>query len=357
MRSMALCAVLLGLTVRVAAAQGVPITLEDAPSVAVAGYAVGSANYDRLGPNGPTNSFSGDKIALTLYEQAGGDVYFYGQLTTTLSPGVTSSVGIDIDHLYVIWTPHTMASWSFEFGRLPIPGGVENDDEPLNFVPMSSFLFQFARPSAITGAIARFTPVGNFQFVFAVADAWDVEQAINNGKTGVVRAEWLPTDGVTLGITGIYGPQFDSTTAAQRTLGMADFTVQKGPLILALELDDGEQAQPLPGHWGGGEVEAFYQFARKWAISARYEDVNDLDGVVTGIPQILSSFTIGPMFFQGTGEARMITNIEHTTFHIPQLWVRVGIRADYSTAPFFANSSGGFEMRDTRGIVQVCFMF
>jgi hypothetical protein len=355
---MPLCAMLVGITASVAAAQGTPVTLEDAPSVAVAGFAVASANYDRLGPNGPTNSFSSDKIALTLYEQAGSDVYFYGQLTTALSPGVTSSVGIDIDHLYVIWTPHKLPNWSFEFGRLPIPGGVEADDEPLNFVPLNSFLFHFARPSALTGAIARFTPVRNFQFVFAVADAWDVEQAINNGKTGIFRAEWLPFDGMTIGVTGMYGPELDSTTAAQRTLGMADITFQKGPLILALELDDGEQAQPLPGHWGGGEVEAFYQVGNHWAIGARYEDVNDLDGVVTGTPGVvLSSVTIGPEFFKGTGEARMITNVEHTTFHIPQLWVRLGIRANYASVPFFPNAAGGIEMRDTQGIIQVLFMF
>jgi len=359
MRCMPLCAMLVGITASVAAAQGTPVILEDAPSVAVAGYAVASANYDRLGPQGPNNWFSGDKIALTLYEQASGDVYFYGQLTTTLSPGVTSSVGIDIDHLYVIWTPHTLPSWSFEFGRLPAPNGVEADDEPLNFVPLHSFNFQYARPSALTGAIVRFTPVSNLQFVAAVADAWDTEQGINNGKTGFLRLEWLPFDGMTLGITGIYGPQTDSTDAFQRSLATADITFQRGPAVVAAELNLGGQANGAgtSDRWAGGTLTGFLQLGHRWAISAMYDHLDDSKGVVTGVPQVLSSIVLGPMWFEGTGQARMITNIEHTTFHIPQVWVRTGVRVSYSSVPFFANATGGVEMRDTQGIIQVCFMF
>lgn len=359
MRSMPFCAAFLGLLAKVAVAQDVPVTLEDAPSVQIGGYAVGSANYDRLGPYGPTNSFSGDIISLNFYEPAGRDVYFYGQLTTTLAPGVTSSVGIDIDHLYVIWTPHGAPNWSIEFGRLPIPGGVEADDVPLNFVPIPSFVFRYARPSALTGAIVRFTPVNNLQFVGAVADAWDVEQAINNGKTAILRAEWLPFDGLTVGVTGMYGPELDSTTAFQRTLFMGDFTLQTGPLILALELDDGHQANgtATPDRWAGGELEAFLQVGNRWAIAARYDDLDDTHAVVTGTSTVLSSFTIGPEYFQGTGSARMITNIEHTTFHIPQLWVRLALRVNYSTAPFFADNTGGLNVKDTQGILQVAFMF
>lgn len=250
MRSVALCAVLVAFATAAALAQDVPVNMEDAPQIQVAGYAVGSANYDRLGPYGPTNSFSGDKIAVTLYQPVG-DAYFYGQLTTALSPGVTSSVGIDIDHLYIIYTPHTLPNWSFEFGRLPAPDGVEQDDEPLNFVPIPSFLFDYARPSSLTGVIVRYTPVGNFQLVGAVADGWDVEQAINNGKTVALRAEWLPFDGMTVGLTGIYGPQFDSTTAFQRALAVADVTYEKGPWIFALELDDGHRRTGLRRPTGG----------------------------------------------------------------------------------------------------------
>lgn len=361
MRSVALCAVVLGLTAKLAIAQDVPVTLEDAPSVQFGGYAVGSANYDRLGPQGPTNSFSGDIISLNMYEQAGSDVYFYGQLTTTLAPGVSSSVGIDIDHLYMIWTPHTLPDWSFEFGRLPTPGGVEQDDPVLDFVPTFSFLFDYARPSALTGAIVRFTPIGNLQFIGAVADGWDVEQAINNGKTVTLSLAWIPRDNLTIDLTDIYGPQLDSTDASQRNLGIADITWEKGPWIWAFELDDGSQAVGAPGvptgRWAGGELEGVWTFARHWGISARYEDLDDSKGVVTGTPQVMSSITIGPMFFQGTGAARMITNIEHTTFHLPQVWIKAGIRANYSTAPFFQNSSGGFETTDTQAIIQVNFMF
>lgn len=103
-----------------------------------------------------------------------------------------------------------------------------------------------------------------------------------------------------------------------------------------------------------------WRFADHWGLAARYEDLSDTKGVATGIGTpgpVLSSVTIGPMFMVGTGSARMITNIEHTTFHIPQLWVKTGIRVNYASVPFFPNSTGGLEMQDTQAIIQVNFMF
>jgi hypothetical protein len=385
MRSVALCAALAVCTAAAAFAQGeVPVTIEEAPQVQIAGFAVASGNYDRLGdvvgyqgspPTfvGPQNSFSGDKIACTLYQPVG-DAYFYGQLTTTLAPGTSSAEGISIDHLYIIDTPHALPNWSFEFGVLPALGGVEQDDEPLDFVPSFSFIFLYARPSAYTGLNVRFTPVGNFQFVASVNNGWNTAQAVNNGKTVTLRAEWLPFDGMTVGLTDYYGPQIDSTDAFQRNTLVADVTYEKGPLILALELDDGGQAGGSPANpttgsasYKGAEFEAVYRLSDHWGLAGRVEDLSDPNNVVTGavdptgapLPYgpVLSSITIGPMFMVGTGSARMITNIEHTTFHIPQLWVKTGIRVNYSSVPFFPNSAGLLERQDTQAIIQVNFMF
>jgi len=128
-----------------------------------------------------------------------------------------------------------------------------------------------------------------------------------------------------------------------------------------VELDDGTQANGAAGvptgRFEGGLLEGVYTFSNHWGISARYEDLNDTQGVLTGTPQVMSEFTIGPMFFQGTGSARMVTNIEHTTFHIPQFWVKAGFEVFYSTSPFYSDGQGNLQKLDTMATIQLNFLF
>lgn len=231
-----------------AAAQGVPVTFEETQPVTVTGFAVASADYDRLAR---TSSFEGNTISLSLFKPVG-DWYFFGQLTTSLADD--GSVGTDIDHIVVAWTPHSANQWTFEFGRLHAPMGFEQDDQPLNFLPTSSWNFQFARPSAITGAIVRYTPSAHFDFVAAAANGWDLELDNNRGKTGFLRGEWIVSQGLEIGVTGVYGPEHDGTDAFQRTLITPDLTLQQGPLILQAEANLGSEGDGAGGKnkWAGG---------------------------------------------------------------------------------------------------------
>src|SRR2546425_10163146 len=93
-----LCGVLLCGCAASAAAQGTPVTFEEPQPVAVTGFAVGRADYDRLARS---NGFTAGKIGVRLFRPVG-EAYLFAQLTTALEDGETST---EIDNLLVSWTP------------------------------------------------------------------------------------------------------------------------------------------------------------------------------------------------------------------------------------------------------------
>src|SRR2546422_9123974 len=86
----------------------------------------------------------------------------------------------------------------------------------------------------------------------------DVAADNNRGKTARGRAQLIPTPWVTVGVTGVYGPERDSTDAHQRSLLSGDITVDRGPLIIGAELNFGrEQNGGANPTWRGGAAILF----------------------------------------------------------------------------------------------------
>ena len=79
-RRVPMCALFVGLA-RAAAAQETAVTFEEQKPVTVSGFAVGLASYDR---NARENSAAGSKVALSLFRPWSDQLYFFGQLTTSL---------------------------------------------------------------------------------------------------------------------------------------------------------------------------------------------------------------------------------------------------------------------------------
>ena len=334
-----------------AAAQGVPVTFEEPPPVALTGFAVGTAGFDRITH---TSSFAAGKVALSLFKPAG-DAYLFAQLTTALEDGET---GTEIDNLIVSWTPHTASRWTLAFGRFDAPVGFERDDEPLNLIPTNSFNFTYARPSKLTGAMVRFTASPTLQLAAAAANGWDVPTDNNQGKTGMLRVDWQARPGLALGLAALYGPERDSTDTPRRSLFTADVTLDAGQIILGAEANLGhEYEQPVSLEWAGATITAFLRLGRSVGITARYDYLSDLDGAVTGAGQILQSVTVGPMWYFRRAQEGIFANIEHTTFHLPQIAIRTALRVDHSTQAFFPNDQGGFETGSTSGVVELLYLF
>ena len=350
MRSALVCALscAVGAT---AAAQERQVTLEEPQPVTITGFAVGRADLDRAARR---NSFSAGKLAVSFFKPVG-DAYLFGQLTTALEDGTTAT---EIDNLIVSWTPHTATRWTAAFGRFDAPIGFERDDEPLNFIPTNSFNFALARPAKLTGAIVRFTASPTVELAAAVANGWNAAVDNNRDKTGLVRAQWIARTGLTIGVTGLAGPERDSTSGHPRALLSNDVTLQVGRVILGTELNLGRE-RDMPGTnltWTGAAATGFARLGLRWGLTARFDYLDDRDGVL-GAGTILQSVTAGPIWFFRSGQEGIFSNIEHTTFHLPQVGIRAAIRLDRAHAPFFVDAGGARQRTDTRAVLELVYLF
>lgn len=353
MRS-ALCTLLLGSLAVTVAAQETQVSFEEPQPVTVTGFVVGRADYNRAAR---TNDFAAGKIAVSLFK-AVGDAYVFGQLTTALEEGTAET---EIDNLIVSWTPHATTRWTLAFGRFDAPVGFERDDEPLNFLPTNSFNFELARPAKLTGVAARFTASPRLELWGLVANGWNQVQDNNRGKTALARLQWIPLDGLTLGAVGAYGPERDGSDARQRSLVATDLTLEIGRLIVGVEASLGRERDPAAGNpdWGGAAATAFVRLARTLGVAARYDYLEDSDSLLTGggTGQILRSFTAGPMLYFRSAQEGIFSNIEHTTFHLPQVAVRAAVRFDRSSQPFFPTDGGGLRRTDTHVVAELIYLF
>jgi hypothetical protein len=334
-----------------AAAQQRAVTFEEPSPVSVTGFAVGRADYDRVIRS---NTFTAGKIGVSFFKPVG-DAYLFAQLTTALEDGASST---EIDNLLVSWTPHTGNKWSLAFGRFDAPIGFERDDEPLNLIPTNSFNFSYARPAKLTGVQVHYTASPRFDVWAAAANGWDVAADNNRGKTALGRAQWIPIPWVTLGITGVYGPEHDSTDGQQRSLLSSDLTIDRGRVIVGAELNLGrEQAGGGAPTWRGAAATAFVRVIRTVGLTARYDQLEDTDGLLTGTPQILRSVTVGPMWYFSSASEGIFSNIEHTRFHLPQVALRAAVRADWSSTPFFTDATGALQSSNTKGVLELVYVF
>ncbi len=350
MRSALGSALLCGIAMS-AAAQQRAVTFEEPAPVTITGFAVGRTDYDRVTRS---NTFTAGKLGVSLFKLVG-DAYLFAQLTTILEDGAEST---EIDNLLVSWTPRRANRWALAFGRFDAPIGFERDDEPLNLIPTNSFNFTFARPGKLTGVQAHYTASPRVDVWGVIANGWDVTADNNSGKTGLARIQWIPIPWVTLGFTGVYGPERDSSDGNQRSLFSSDLTIDRGRLIVGAEANVGREQQSGGNpSWRGTTVTAFLKMSRHVGLTARYDQMEDSDGLLTGTPQILRSVTVGPMWYFSSAREGIFSNIEHTRFHLPQVALRAAVRADWSSTPFFTDATGALQSSNTKGVLELVYVF
>src|SRR5256885_1840024 len=256
-----------------AAAQQRAVTFEEPLPVAITGFAVGRADYDRVIRS---NTFTAGKIGVSLFRPVG-DAYLFAQWTTALEDGAAST---EIDNLLVSWTPRRANRWAVAFGRFDAPIGFERDDEPLNLIPTNSFNFRYARPAKLTGVQVHYTASPRFEVWAVAANGRDVAADNNRGKTALARVQWIPLPWVTLGATGVYGPERDATDGQQRSLLSSDLTVDRGRVILGAELNLGrEQAGGGAPTWRGAATTALVRGGRTGGLTARDDHLGGRDGL------------------------------------------------------------------------------
>ena len=335
----------------------VPISLEgdDAlgdpggAGLTVSGFGVAGYQYDARTSD---NSFGAGKLAVGLFRELGDYAYVYGQLTTAVSDeGETES---EIDNLLISTSIPGASAVSFTLGKLDLPIGFERDDEPLQFLASPSYNFELARPVKLVGVMGAWSATPQVRLAGFLFNGWDDEGETNHGKTVGARAGFLPLPGLSLGLSGLYGAEGEAGDTHNRFLLDADYAWQPSwHWIFAGEAnwggdreiqDDGSDAT-----WSGAMLTLLHQFTSHVGVVARAEVFKDADGARTGVPQTLTSYSLAPLFSMGVGRDGMFANVEHTTFRIPRLQLRLEARLNHSTVPVFETSDGvsqwGTELR------------
>jgi hypothetical protein len=334
------------------------VTFEDKTPLVVSGCAVGQAIYDR---NLAQSTALGSKIALSLFRPWGDQLYFFGQLTTSLQAADSGppETAIEIDNLIVNWTPAHLSALSLSFGRFDAPVGFERDDEPLNLIPTSSFTFELARPVKFTGVMARYAVNPVINLVGVVANGWNREADNNSGKTAGLRIETFPAQGLSVAAGAFYGPEQDSTNGSQRTLLTDDVTWQPlSRLIVQAEGHYGMQRNAGTNlTWSGVVGQVFWRLGRQTGVTVRGDLLHDPNGLTSGVPQTLSSWTISPWYFYREAQEGVFSSVEGTTFRLPAFSIRPALRFDHSTQPFFRTRTGLLRQSNVTALVELVYLF
>jgi hypothetical protein len=322
-----------------------PTTGDDEHGLSVSGFGVGGYTYD-----GKThdNSAAAGKVAVALFRELTGNLYVFGQLTTSISdeaaPGEEPTTEIEIDNLLVSYTPKGASSLNLTFGTLDAPIGFERDDEVLTFTPSTSFNFELARPSKLTGLFGTYTLSRRADLSAWVTNGWDSSIDPNHGKTVGARLGLLPAERSSVGLSALYGDEGDQGETNNRLLLNADYAFEPArDWIVAGEGNYGKDTDLPDGGdatWAGGMVLVHHQVSRQWGIVARAEVLDDTDGSRTGVAQTLTSYTIAPIYSIGVGRNGIFANITHTTYRIPRFQLRGEVRLNHSDVPFFETSDG-----------------
>jgi putative OmpL-like beta-barrel porin-2 len=323
-----------------------PITGEEDHPLSITGFGVGGYTLD-----GKThdNSLGAGKVAVALFRELTDNLYVFGQLTTSISapaaPGEEPSTEIEIDNLLVSFTPKGASSLNLTFGTLDAPIGFERDDEVLLLTPTTSFNFELARPSKLTGLFATYALSRKADLTGLVANGWDSPLDPNHGKTVGARLGFLPTERSSIGFSTLYGSEGDTGETNDRLLLNADYAFQPNrDWLVAGEANYGKDIDLPNGggnaSWTGATLLVHRRLDRHWGIAARAEVMDDKDGARTGQPQTLTSYVVAPIYSIGVGREGIFANIPHTTYRIPRFQLRGEVRLNHSDVPFFETTDG-----------------
>ena len=335
-------------------AQDSTVKFGEQPPLAVTGFAVGDAGYDR---NLERGTAVAGKIALSLFRPWSDHLYIFGQLTTHLEEADSGppETHIEIDNLIISWTPPKVSALSLSFGRFDAPIGFERDDEPLNLVPTTSFTFENARPVKLTGLLARYALNPKVSVLGLVANGWDVEVDNNSGKTAGLKLQVFPSSNFAVAAGALYGPEQDTITSVTRTLLTGDLTWQPMPrLILQAEAHHGSEQGT---QWTGVVGQAFWRFGQSTGLTVRGDVFDDPDGARTGTAQTLQSLTISPWYFYREAQEGVFSNIEFTTFRLPAFSLRPAVRFDHSSQPVFESKDGTLKQSNVTALVELVYLF
>ncbi len=273
-----------------------------------------------------------------------GDAGFRVDVTAGSSvPRVSHSAGLqsgdlDIQQAYVSYLIPLGDGLKIDAGKFVTPAGYELIDgyDGFNDNFSRSFLFGYAIPFTHTGVKASYSFNDLLSAQFMLVNGWDNTIDNNGGKTIGAQLTTLPTEGMTLTLCGITGPEKTDNSADYRSLidFIGAYTVND-LVTVGCNLDYGceEHAtvEQSTASWFG--VAGYFRLNISDLFSAvvRAEQFEDRDGIRTLTPQILKEITLTPEFRPA----------EHVV-------LRADIRLDKSDREVFLK---GNTLKSTQGIL------
>jgi len=228
------------------------------------------------------------------------------------------------EQAYISFKPKSWHGVEIDAGEFTTWAGAEVIETNSNWNYSRSLLFAWAVPYYHFGVRAT-APIGKFTAGVQVVQGWNNVYDNNSGKT--------------VGLTGAYawkkvtwtnnyyvGPEKTGTSKGLRHLYDTTVLVTANEkLSYYVNFDYGRDRNLGSGasQWTGIAVAGRYSVGKKFALAARAEYFDDVDGLATGAAQKVKEATL-------TGEYKM-TN---------WLMSRLEFRDDWSSVPFFQKNSG-----------------
>ena len=255
----------------------------------------------------------------------------------------------DVQQAFGSWIAPVDSGLRLDFGKFVTPFGYELIDgyDGYNDNATRSFLFGYAIPFTHTGVRASYAFNGTVSAMFMLVNGWDNGTDNNSGKTVGAQITLTPSDTVAIYLDGITGPERDNDSN-RRSVLEADVTWKTTSLMtLGANVDWGkEQDVPLSptlsrdASWSGVALYAKFALTPQFALAARVEQFEDLQGWRTGTAQKLREATLTPEFRVN-----------------PHLVFRVDLRTDWSSVQAFETADGGSAQSQTTVLANALVVF
>jgi hypothetical protein len=332
------------------------------------GFGVLGYDYDL---NTDKNSFADSALALSFYKGINDHLTVFAQLTASRnapSPFLADATAkrdivTDIDNLQLRWHPWLDSGFDVTAGKFDSPLAIERDDAPLNFQATSSFTFDFARPSKLTGLQLHDTLSPHLEVWAIVANGWNQDVDNNKGKTGAVYALFSPSLAAHVGLGVLYGPEKDNKESDNRTAVVGTLLLQPtAHWVVGAESVYGQEAHSAgdggTARWYGEMLFTHLRFDRHWAVTLRLDYFDDAGGSQTGTRQVLREITLSPQYLVGGGFYGVFRYLDRTSMRLPEMALRLDLRRDRSSEPVFGSRQSGAGRRDhSQATLQAVFLF
>lgn len=206
---------------------------------------------------------------------------------------------LDLEQGYFTYAVGSHEQWQFQFGKFNAPIGFESVDPPDMYQYSGGLVGSYCLPTNLTGLLVRTQVGSSVQWAAYAVNGWDVNTDNNQDKTLGTRLGVNPFTNLGLGLSTISGPERDNNNSSRRTVIDLDLTyVVTESWLWGGDFNYGTETNVLAdggdADWTGFLVMTNIGFAERWAVTGRFDYLNDRHGVLTGLRQEWKAVTVSP---------------------------------------------------------------